>query len=347
MTDLDVINAQIDLVAWVEAAGSKLRNVGRSLSGRCPLHGGDNPNGFSVYDNGRLWNCFSGDCGGGDALRFIMKFKKVTLPEAINIATGGATITKEEILRIQQEQAERAARELEKSIARAQEMLKELRSTQIWLQYHEQLENSDVGRQWWENRGIGSDFQKFWKLGYVPDRRIWVGEEVHYPTATIPIFGKDWSAQNVKHRIIGAPKEVGKYRYEYPDLTPLFRAPIFISDPDLDTPNALVLVEGEIKAMVTFLTLDTPNWQVIGIPSKNTPVDNIKELTKDVDVIYICCDPDTGSMNEEVAKELGVGRCRIVETPMKIDDLILTVGMDKNTLRNYFSQSRKIKENMK
>jgi hypothetical protein len=272
-----------------------------------------------------------------------MKLKKVSLPEAITIATGGTQITKEEILRIQQEQAERAARELEKSIARAQETLRELRSTQVWLQYHEQLENSDVGRQWWSSRGIGTDYQNFWKLGYLPDRRIWVGEEVHIPTATIPIFSVDWQVQNIKHRLINAPDNAGKYRYEYQDLG----APIFIGDPDLKDPKVLVLVEGEIKAMVTFLTLDTPNWQVIGIPGKKTPVDKIKEFTKTVDLIYICCDPDTGSMNEDVAKELGAGRCRIVETPMKIDDLILAAGMDKIILKSYFNQSRKIQESMK
>ena len=46
-----------------------LRKSGRSWRGPCPLHGGDNPLSFSVYNGGRNWHCFV--CGAsGDLFAF-------------------------------------------------------------------------------------------------------------------------------------------------------------------------------------------------------------------------------------------------------------------------------------
>lgn len=36
----------------------------------CPIHGGDNPEGFSVK-NGKGWHCFTGDCGSGDGVGLV------------------------------------------------------------------------------------------------------------------------------------------------------------------------------------------------------------------------------------------------------------------------------------
>jgi len=337
--DLDVINSGINLVDWAERAGSNLHKSGGEYRGNCPLHGGDNNSGFAIYDNGRRWTCFTGDCGSGDALMFIMKFKKVGLLEAIEIATGGKPLSPDEVVRIQTEQAVRAKAELEAQIAKAQAVLKEINETEIWLRYHEQLLESHAGQEWWIKRGVPSDYQKFWQLGYEADRRIWVGEELHLPTATIPIFSQDWNCENVKHRLIGAPDQAGKYRYEYANLP----APVYLCNPETPQADTVVLVEGEIKSMVTFITLDIPGWQVIGIPGKGSPIDRVKPYIEKASDIYVCCDPDTGKLNESIAHELGTSRCRIVDTPMKIDDLILACGVGKKTLKTMFDQSRRVK----
>jgi len=259
--------------------------------------------------------------------------------KAIEIGTGGVTLSPAETMKIQAEQAQRAARELQESIERAQAVLKEIQSEQIWLKYNEQLHTSREGQTWWQRRGISEEFQEIWQLGYETDRRIWVGSEVHLPTATIPLFNYGWECTNVKHRLIGAPDGVGKYRYEYENT----KAPIFIANPDLEKADTTVVVEGEIKAMVTYITLDQPKWQVIGMPGKSTGVDRIKPFLESSSDVYICCDPDTGKLNEKIASELGVERCRIVDTPVKIDDYILACDIDKRQLHNIFNQSRRIK----
>lgn len=337
--DLDVINSQINLVQWAETAGARLHKAGREFRGNCPLHGGDNQQGFAIYDDERRWTCFTGDCGSGDALGFIMKFKRVGLLEAIEIATGGKPISPEDVVRIQAEQAERAARQLEEQIKHAQTVLAEIRETQVWLKYHEQLEQSEVGRNWWSTRGVPVTFQNYWQLGYETDRRVWIGDEIRVPTATIPIFAQDWQCQQVKHRLIGAPDKAGKYRYEYTDLP----AQPFLSDPDEMKAKTVVLVEGEIKAMVTAITLDTPNWQVVGMPGKGTPIDRVTPYLSEAQDVFVCCDPDTGKLNEDIAHELGAGRCRIVETPIKIDDYILAADIGKDKLKTLFNQSRRVK----
>ena len=50
-----------------QRAGAKLKHVGGSWRSACPLHGGHNDSGFAIYtkEGRQLWQCFSGDCGGG------------------------------------------------------------------------------------------------------------------------------------------------------------------------------------------------------------------------------------------------------------------------------------------
>ncbi len=54
-------------------AGVEFKRRGRrDWRARCPLHGGDNPEAFSLNPETLLWNCFT-QCGGGDAVDFVMK----------------------------------------------------------------------------------------------------------------------------------------------------------------------------------------------------------------------------------------------------------------------------------
>ena len=58
-----------DLRGMCEEAGARFRGK----ASHCPLHGGDNPNAFQLYDGGRRWHCFTRCPEGrndGDARRF-------------------------------------------------------------------------------------------------------------------------------------------------------------------------------------------------------------------------------------------------------------------------------------
>jgi hypothetical protein len=60
--------------------------------GPCPMHGGDNINGFGVerYQGRWRWRCFTGDCGGGSAIDIVMSREGCTLREALDILDGGS-----------------------------------------------------------------------------------------------------------------------------------------------------------------------------------------------------------------------------------------------------------------
>ena len=82
MHDLDLIRERVDLHDLAEEAGAEFRGD----SSRCPLHGGDNPTAFHVYENGRKWHCFTNCTDGendGDVFSFYMRWKGVEFKEAV------------------------------------------------------------------------------------------------------------------------------------------------------------------------------------------------------------------------------------------------------------------------
>jgi hypothetical protein len=60
-------------------------------SGCCPMHGGDNRNGFAVSrrDGEWRWRCFTWDCGFGDAIDLVMSRERCSMREAVDILDGG------------------------------------------------------------------------------------------------------------------------------------------------------------------------------------------------------------------------------------------------------------------
>jgi hypothetical protein len=61
--------ANVETLA-AEYAGVQLRR-GRCA---CPIHGGDNPDAFSVA-NGKGWHCFTGECGSGDGVDLVRRLR--------------------------------------------------------------------------------------------------------------------------------------------------------------------------------------------------------------------------------------------------------------------------------
>jgi Zinc-binding domain of primase-helicase len=226
---------------------------------------------------------------------------------------------------------------LKREIERAQEALKELQSAQSWLRYHEQM--TDEARQQWESWGIPDFWQEFWKLGFDPDRIVWSNKEQwHTPTMTIPIFAPaTWEVLNVRHRLLNPPRPGDKYRPEKSGLP----AALFIADPDEPVSNKTLLVEGEKKSMVSFITADDPTLQVVGIPGKNPPKELLEQLNN-CDPLYICLDPDATPEAHKVALSVGADRCRLIELPDKIDDLILKYQLDNSWMRRMMRQAVKV-----
>ena len=79
---IDTIKRSVDLKALVESKGISLKKNGKGYVGLCPFHDDTSPS-LSVNAKTNLWQCF-GCKAGGDAIRFVELFDKVSFPEAVN-----------------------------------------------------------------------------------------------------------------------------------------------------------------------------------------------------------------------------------------------------------------------
>jgi hypothetical protein len=89
MYDLEEIRRKVSLIALAEQAGARFQSANR-LSSCCPLprHAGDrsNPTAFHIYQDGRMWKCFSScpeEANGGDVIAFYMALKEVDFKTAV------------------------------------------------------------------------------------------------------------------------------------------------------------------------------------------------------------------------------------------------------------------------
>lgn len=93
--DLEAIR-QANPLPPVVGATVKLIRAGREWKACCPLHADKSPS-FTIYDEGRRFNCFG--CGaGGDVLDYVQQLHGCTLPEAAAMLNGG-DLPRVEVLR--------------------------------------------------------------------------------------------------------------------------------------------------------------------------------------------------------------------------------------------------------
>jgi hypothetical protein len=346
MANIDVrtIHASADLIQLVIQAGGDPKRSGKTWSCACPLHGGKNPSGFNIYQakDGLRWKCFTRECGGGDSIAFVMKWQNIDFGHACKFIMGDNQIDPivlEEI--IEQRETWLAQEEVEKTI-RIEENLLRLRVEKKWIEYH----LNEDGNLLWENEGVPEMWQGIWQLGYCPDFRYSIRrEEFHSPTITIPMFTAGWEIMNIRHRILNPAVKGNKYRPQYYEIpsTP------FIADPDLKLGEGKygIICEGEKKAMVTYITIDEPDIQVIGIPGKEWLKDGgIKKYISDMERVYICLDPDAKEEAEEMAY-MYRDVARIIDLPFKIDDLILKYGLRSSDLKQLLKTTRRPTEKNK
>jgi len=85
--DFRAVKAEVSMQQVLEHYGlvDQLRRNGDSLTGVCPIHGGDNKTAFRVSLSKNCWNCFS-RCGcGGNVLDFVAKKENISLLKAANL----------------------------------------------------------------------------------------------------------------------------------------------------------------------------------------------------------------------------------------------------------------------
>lgn len=85
--DFRAVKREVSMQQVLEHYGllDQMHRNGDSLTGTCPIHGGDNKTAFRVSLSKNCWNCFS-RCGcGGNVLDFVAKKENVSLLKAANL----------------------------------------------------------------------------------------------------------------------------------------------------------------------------------------------------------------------------------------------------------------------
>jgi hypothetical protein len=230
---------------------------------------------------------------------------------------------------------EQAQREEERarSAARA---LAGLRDEQRWQVYHDALDSKS--RQWWQKRGIPSSYVDYWRLGWRADMSVFKdGQSYSTPSATIPLFAQGGDAVNIKHRLVSPPPGIGKYRYELTGQP----QPLFYADPDKPLLGEVVAIEGEIKAMVTFVTMNGPAVAVVGMPG-NTPSPEIVALLKQAERLTLVMDPGAQAQALALARQFDSKHVRLLVTSEKIDDVILNTRATSNDVARWLKEARSV-----
>lgn len=234
------------------------------------------------------------------------------------------------------------------------EKRKKLNASGVWLKYHNNLDRLDM-RPIWHKRGLSDYFIDLYQVGYCESHCFDYSEEIYYPTLTIPTW-KSGAVINIAHRALVDNASGGKYRPEYSGLG----KSLFYGDPGANgMPGKVLLIEGEIKTAVTFAMIwgampatghPLHSVQITGTAGKSWKPDWTVEF-ENASEIYIAQDPDVWMRPAKaaenwkpsplkIADQLGRGRCKIVELPDKIDDLILAGALDKDTLWEYMRRAR-------
>lgn len=225
--------------------------------------------------------------------------------------------TTEELERWKQErEAEQEGR-----LRSAQLALTNLRSQNLYVQYNAMMDDRE--RQWWRSRGIPDSWQNVWGFGWCHDR----------DAASIPLFGPGYELKNIKYRLTDASN--GKYRYHLTGLA----APMFMCDPDMALDNHVIAIEGELKAATTYVALDNAGACVVGLPGLNPP-ESITTTLAQAERVTLVLDPGSDkpgangwSPAGRLLQVIGRQRCRVLITPMKIDDGIIAAKLCRAEVR--------------
>lgn len=326
--NIESVLAKTDLADLVRMAGGEVNNHGRCA---CPLHGSRDSNSFHVYtDNGKQkWKCFSNDCGGGDALDFVQAWRGWDLKQAYEFLGGEQQYDPQEMKRLADERHARALIELEDKQRRMEAARKELQVAEKHLYYHNTM--GQWARDLWTARGLDEGLQDFFTLGACAD---FVVNEYHTPTLTIPIFGEKSELLNIKHRLVSPKNPKDKYRPETHGLgafPPLLVIPAMGYDGEM-----IVVVEGEIKAMVTWTKLPPFDFQVVGVGGKNA----FRPLAEKLQGKKVVVIPDPGGEKEAIELARMVGG-RVFHAPDKIDDYLLQTQTTPDNFYQAIRQSRR------
>ena len=260
---------------------------------------------------------------------------------------SGKEMTEEELeeLRIA---AERRETEM---LHQRRETVSQLEREKRWVEYMNNL--TPELKEYYYKRGLNDFWILYWMLGYKEDTPVWLNNGyADIPSWSIPLIEPiTRRVKQIKLRLEKGDSQVeGKYRNDYKGLLPH----PFYCDLDSNAHNEIVIVEGEFKAMTTYITLDRPDIQCIGIPGNSPSEDTVR--IRRADVLYLILDEDSfvlKNMETEYPEKITraqriidilkenkyIKKLKVVRLPSKVDDMILDGRLDKEKLEKALEEA--------
>ena len=321
MSKVDAIKSQYEIRATYERlSGDELNSNNQASCLYC-----DSSDAFTLYEDS--FYCYS-CCKHGDVIDILAWGKKQSVGDFLR--GNKLELTPEEIEFYRAQNAERERVREEERTRNHKNAVERLHSTQKWIEYHNNL--NETYRELWRRRGVEDAFQSIWQLGYNPAFKYRTNQGIlTTPSLTIPIKAVGGECLNIQHRLQNA---INGERYR-PEGMGLKMDNPFICDTELKGAQDIIIVEGAIKAMVTYQTYDKPGAQVIGALNKGMMDKTIRQ-SKGRNAIVIP-DPDG---REEIQDAARCSGAKVLRLPKKIDDLILEHGLGKHWLRDTIQQAR-------
>lgn len=260
-------------------------------------------------------------------------------------------LTPEEIDKINKERELRRVH-AKKERERLRQKIQRLQNESYWRGYHDAMDESQ--RALWRKEGIPDSLQDRLMLGYLPNKRIYCnGDYLSLPAMSIPYFKPGWDIINVQYRLV-KPSDDPEYAFIDNDryrFTSGLVAPTYVTDPDEEPKGKVIAVEGAKKAIVVYLHVvlmqNRPEFSVVAFPSK-LPNERQVQYLENAEVVYLGLDPDANEVMqhnnqtyvERAISMIGPERTRVVDWPVKPDDLVNEYGSDGRTLLNIIEMSR-------
>lgn len=227
--------------------------------------------------------------------------------------------------------------ERQKSIDHALELL---RQEKVWIKYHSNL--AGELRQYYHKRNIDDFWIDYWSLGYNPSKSIWDGKSEHItPALTIPVFEPvSQKIITLRNRLLNPTNPNDKYRPERAGLP----SGLFSTNLEDKPSGRVLIVEGEFKAMTTYLTIDDPKLFVVGVPGKTPSLEILNQL-EDCETVYLLLDPDAyigqNSPIERLCSHFK-SKARVISLPDKIDDMIIKGYLGQDDIKRLLQYARKV-----
>ncbi|MCP3955826.1 MAG: toprim domain-containing protein, partial [Desulfobacterales bacterium] len=319
--EIDTIKQDVDLVPFMQACGIELRQVGGNYQGFCPFHEDTTPS-LTVNRKENLWNCFGCDKG-GDNIRFVQLFDKLSFNEAVERLKGyfpGGELPKKGKTKRPAKKPELAVKD-KKLLARV-------------VSYYQHTFTEDKrGLDYLKNRGISDKHVADFGTGFVngslknilPDdpeviktlKGIGIlnkkGNETFYNCVVFPIYDKDGGIVSLYGRNIDPESGVSHLYLSGSRQGIINRQAVKRS-------STIILTESIIDALTLYdqgFTNAIPAYGVNGLTD-----DHLFLFNSAVKEVYLCFDSDkTGkegaAKTAEQLKEKGVQKTHVVTLPDK------------------------------